>query len=106
MRRVITAALLSVVILGFVGTPVASAQQQVSFSVGGFSPRSFDGRPSTDVLVNDLDFLAFRVSDFNGPLFGAEYLAGLGNNFDAGLGIGFYQRTVPTVYTEFTNANG
>jgi len=97
---------MGIAILGFVGTPVASAQQQVSFSVGGFSPRSVDARPSTDVLVNNLDFLAFRVSDFGGPLFGAEYLTGLGNNFDAGLGIGFYQRTVPTVYNDFTNANG
>jgi hypothetical protein len=39
-------------------------------------------------------------------LFGAEYLTALGNNFDAGVGVGFYQRTVPTVYTDFTNSNG
>jgi hypothetical protein len=106
MRRVMMAALLGMVMIGFVGTRDASAQQQISFSVGGFSPRSADARPPTDVLVNNLDFLAFRVSDFGGPLFGGEYLAGLGDNFDAGFGVGFYQRTVPTVYTEFTNANG
>jgi outer membrane protein W len=106
MRRLTTAALVTLVVLGFVGTPVASAQQQISFSVGGFSPRSVDSRASGDVLVNNLDFLAFRISDFGGPLFGAEYLAGLGDNFDAGIGVGFYQRTVPTVYTDFTNSNG
>jgi outer membrane protein W len=106
MRRLTTAALVTLVILGFVGTPVASAQQQVSFSVGGFSPHAEDARPSTDVLVKNLNFLAFRIGDFSGPVFGAEYLAGLGDKFDAGLGIGFYQRTVPTVYTEFTNSNG
>jgi outer membrane protein W len=106
MRRVITASLLALMVLGIFGSRVASAQQQVSFSVGGFSPRSEDARTSSDVLVNNLDFLAFRISDFGGPLFGAEYLAGLGNNFDAGLGIGFYQRSVPTVYTDFTNSNG
>jgi outer membrane protein W len=106
MRRLTTAALVTCVVLGFVGTPVASAQQQVSFSVGGFSPRSVDARATGDVLVNNLDYLAFRVGDFSGPLFGAEYLAGLGDNFDAGLGVGFYQRTVPTVYNDFVNANG
>jgi outer membrane protein W len=106
MRRLTTAAFVTLVILGFVGTPVASAQQQLSFSVGGFSPRAEDARPSTDVLVKNLDFLAFRIGDFSGPLFGAEYLAGLGDNFDAGVGIGFYQRTVPTVYNDFTNSNG
>ena len=106
MRRVITASLLALMVLGIFGSRVASAQQQISFSVGGFSPRAEDARTSSDVLVNNLDFLAFRISDFGGPLFGAEYLAGLGNNFDAGLGIGFYQRSVPTVYTDFTNSNG
>jgi len=106
MRRLTTAAFVTCVVLGFVGTPVASAQQQLSFSVGGFSPRPVDARATGDVLVKDLDYLAFRVSDFSGPLFGAEYLAGLGDNFDAGIGVGFYQRTVPTVYNDFVNANG
>ena len=106
MRRLTTAVFVTCVVLGFVGTPVASAQQQLSFSVGGFSPRPVDARATGDVLVKDLDYLAFRVSDFSGPLFGAEYLAGLGDNFDAGIGVGFYQRTVPTVYNDFVNANG
>ena len=106
MRRLITASLLALVILGIFGSGVASAQQQVSFSVGGFSPRSEDAGTNSDVLVNNLDFLAFRISDFGGPVFGAEYVGALGDNFDAGLGVGFYQRTVPTVYTDFTNSNG
>ena len=106
MRRFITAGLVTVVVLGVVHTPVASAQQQISFSVGGFSPRSEDARASGDVLVKNLDFLAFRISDFSAPLIGAEYLVGLGDNFDAGLGVGFFQRSVPTVYTDFTNKNG
>ena len=106
MRRLTTAGFATLVILGFVGTPVASAQQQVVFSIGGFSPRSVDSRTNDDVLVNNLDFLAFNVSDFSGPLFGGEYLTALGNNFDAGLGVGYYQRTVPTVYNDFVNANG
>jgi outer membrane protein W len=106
MLRLMSAGLVTLVVLGVVGTPPASAQQQISFSVGGFSPRSEDARTTGDVLVNNLDFLAFRISDFSGPLFGAEYLTGLGDNFDAGLGVGFYQRTVPTVYNDFVNTNG
>jgi len=106
MRRVITASLLALMVLGIFGSRVASAQQQISFSVGGFSPRAEDARTSSDVLVNNLDFLAFRISDFGGPVFGGEYLIALGNNFDAGGGVGFYQRSVPTVYTDFTNSNG
>ena len=106
MLRLMSAGLVTLVVLGFVGSPTASAQQQLSFSVGGFSPRSETARTPGDVLVNDLDFLAFRISDFSGPLFGAEYLTALGDNFDAGLGVGFYQRTVPTVYNDFVNSNG
>jgi outer membrane protein W len=106
MRRLTATGFAALVILGFVGTPVASAQQQVVFSVGGFSPRSVDARTADDVLVNNLDFLAFNVSDFSGWLIGGEYLTALGNNFDAGLGVGYYQRSVPTVYNDFVNANG
>jgi hypothetical protein len=106
MRRLITAGLVTLVVLGFVGTPVASAQQQLSFSVGGFSPRAEDARPSGDVLVKNLDFLAFDIKDFGGPSFGAEWLTAVGDKFDAGLGVSFYQRSVPTVYAEFVNANG
>lgn len=106
MRRLITASLVALVVVGIGGSRVASAQQQVSFSVGGFSPRAEDARTNRDVLVNNLDFLAFRISDFGGPLFGAEYLTALGDNFDAGAGVGFYQRSVPTVYNDFTNSNG
>ena len=106
MHRLITAGLVTLVVLGFVGTPVASAQQQVSFSIGGFSPRAEDARPSGDVLVKNLDFLAFDIKDFSGPSFGAEWITAVGDKFDAGLGVSFYQRSVPTVYASFVNANG
>ncbi len=106
MHRLITAGLVTLVVLGLVGTPVASAQQQVSFSVGGFSPRAADARTSGDVLVNNLDFLAFDIKDFSGPSFGAEWLTAVGDKFDAGLGVSFYQRSVPAVYASFVNANG
>ena len=106
MRRLITTGLVTLVVLGLVRTPAASAQQQLTLSIGGFSPRAEDARANNDVLVKNLDFLAFNISDFSGPVVGGEWITSIGNSFDAGLGVGFYQRTVPTVYTAFTNANG
>lgn len=85
---------------------VASAQQTLNFSVGGFVPRGEDGRDREDVLFNNRDFLAFDVKDFNGATFGAEWLASLGDKFEAGLGTGYYARTVPTVYLDFVNDDG
>lgn len=97
MRRLITAGLVTLVVLGVVGTPVASAQQQVSFSVGGFSLRAEDARSSDDVLVGNRQFLDFNVGDLSGPTVGAEWLVNLGDQFEAGLGAGFYMRSTPAV---------
>jgi hypothetical protein len=103
MRRTILAGLMVAAVM----TPsIASAQQSVNFSIGGFVPRGEDGRARTDVLVNNLDFLAFNVKDFSGATFGAEWLFGLGDFFEGGLGTGYYARTVPTVYLDFVNTNG
>jgi outer membrane protein W len=108
MRR-----LLPFFVVAVIAVPaVASAQQWVNINVGGFVPRSADARGDTvngqsnDVLVNNMNFLAFNIKDFNGPTIGGEYLVGLGNWFEGGLGIGLYSRTVPTVYNDFVNANG
>ena len=104
MRRLVLTLL-----LGFIATPVAYAQQSLNLFVGGFTPRAEDARTPNDVLVNDLTVspqLAFNVSDFNGAVFGAEYLAGLGDKFEAGLGIGFQQRSVPSVYAQLVNTDG
>ena len=98
-----------------VGTTFAAApsyaQQSLSFSFGAFTPHGEDarirsGRGSGDVLVNNLDSLAFRIKDFNGATFNADYLIGMGEWLDAGLGVGFYRRTVPTVYLDLVNQDG
>jgi opacity protein-like surface antigen len=101
MRRIIL-----VLTLGIGTAAPAAAQQSFSFHLGGFSPRSADARVPGDVLVNNLSFLAFNIKDFKSASFGGEYLVGLGDKFEGGLGIGFQTRTVPTVYLDFTNANG
>jgi hypothetical protein len=81
-------------VLGAVLMPVpAAAQQTINFSFGGFSPRAEDARSGDDVLVQDRTFLDFNVGDLSGPTVAGEWLIGLGDKFDAGLGIGFYQRS-------------
>lgn len=85
------------------------AQQSLSFSLGGFVPRGEDARGQIDggdVLVNNLDFLAFNVKDFNGGSASVEYLVALNDFVEAGLGVGTYRRTVPSVYADLVGQNG
>jgi hypothetical protein len=99
MRPVLTFAVLAVI-----AVPVtASAQQSLNLSIGGFSPRAEDARVSQDVLVANRRFLDFNVGDLNGATFGGEYLIAVGDFFDAGAGIGFYQRSTPAIdrFSEF-----
>jgi hypothetical protein len=42
--------------------------------------------------------LLFDVGDFGGATIGGEYLIGIGKYVEAGIGAGFYQRTVPSIY--------
>ena len=106
MRRCLLSFGAIVLVTGFVATPVASAQQSLNLWVGGFAPRSEDARIGDDVLVQNRDFLIFNINDFNGGTVGGEWLIALGDKFDAGLGLGFYQRTVPSVYTKYVNSDG
>ena len=104
--KVVKAAMVAAAAAFLLVPSVASAQQSLNFSVGGFVPRGEDGRDRDDVLVNNLDFLAFNIKDFSGATVGAEWLTSLGDKFEAGLGTGYYARTVPTVYLDFVNNNG
>ena len=102
MRRLLLSLAAVSVVAGLVA-PSASAQQSVTFSLGGFVPTSSDGN---DILVRDQAFLSVRRNRFSAPTVGGEWLIGLGNYFEAGAGLGFYQRTVPASDTNFVNANG
>ena len=86
--------------------PVAAQDQGFSVSVGYFAPRGENGRASGDVLNADrcidtaflCEPLLFEIKDFGGAAFGGEYLIGIGDFIEVGAGIGFYQRTVPSIY--------
>ena len=86
MRRwlsVITGVGVASAILGFIATPAASAQQSFNFYMGGFEPTSADARGdiaggiSNDVLVQNQQFLSFRIKDFDGFTFGGSGWSGL-----------------------------
>lgn len=80
----------------------------IQFNIGYFALKGLEGRSNDDVLVGDLisaQPLTFEVKDFNGVHFGGEYLIGFGH-IEAGVGLGYTQRTVPTVYRDLTHSNG
>lgn len=84
----------------------ALAQQTFNVSLGYFTPRGQDARVSGDVLNANRNFLDFAVKDFNGASIGGEWLFPVGNYIEAGAGVAFTRRTVPTVYSRLVNANG
>ena len=89
---------------------VDSGRQAIGFNVGFFSVKGFDSRVDDDVLVADLSqgefSLAFDPKDFSGVTFGGEWLFGLSDYLEAGVGAGFYQRTVPSVYDQKVRDDG
>src|SRR5687768_3247336 len=108
MRRLLTALALLVVVSAFVAPSHAAAQQSLNVYLGGFSPspedaRSRSGGRSDDVLVNNLNFLSFDIKEFSHVTLGGEWLVGLGERFDAGIGLGIYSKSVPSVYADLVN---
>jgi opacity protein-like surface antigen len=89
---------------------VSSGNNAIGFNVGFFSVKGFDSRVDDDVLVADLSqgefSLAFDPKDFSGVTFGGEFLIGLGDYLEAGIGAGFYQRTVPSLYDRKVRDDG
>jgi hypothetical protein len=102
MRRLVLSLSVIALVAGFITTPSASAQQSVNFLIGGFRP---DAREAHDVQFQNAAFSIFDIKDFNGATFSGEWLVGLGDMFDAGIGVGFYQRTSPAIFTAFVDQN-
>jgi hypothetical protein len=107
MRRL----LFALTFVGIVAPAPGFAQQSFNIYLGGFAPASEDARSrnggrSDDVLVNNLNFLSFNLEDFSNVTAGGEWLVGLGPMVDAGVGLGLYSKSVPSVYAELINDNG
>jgi Outer membrane protein beta-barrel domain len=109
MIRLATAGLMTVAVT-LAAAPAQAQQQAVGFNFGYFQLRGQDSRTEGDVLnANrcfevsfDCEPLLFEVSDFNNVKIEGEYLLALGEYFEVGAGIGYYQRTVPTIYEFLT----
>ena len=95
--------------------PAAQAQDQaVGVTLGYFTVRGEDGRPTGDVMLAnrciDVTFacepLLFEASDFNGPAIGAEWLLGWGEFVVVAASIGFSQQTVPSIYEFLESSDG
>jgi hypothetical protein len=111
MRRYLLSLSAAAIVCGFLGTPSASAQQSLNLFIGGFTPAPFDARDPNDVLLHNSLFLttynranSIDVSQFDYWKFGGEWLFALGRYFDGGLGVGYYQKTVPVI--DIYNING
>jgi len=107
-RRLILAALLVTVS----AAPLAAQSRsrpgphQVSFNLGYFTPRGEDARVSGDVLLADLGYFAFRIDDFNDASFGGDYLFSLGDFFEVGAGVSYYQGSAFSVYPDLVYESG
>lgn len=81
---------------------VESGNQAIGFNIGYFGVKGFDSRVDDDVLVADLSQGAFSLlfdpKDFSSVTFGGEWLIGVGDYLEVGVGAGFYQKTVPSIY--------
>jgi hypothetical protein len=96
--------LLGAIVIG--AAAPAAAQQTLNFSVGYFAPLGEDARVEGDVLNSNRNFLVFDVGDFASASVGAEWLVGIGEFVEAGAGLNFTRRTVPSVYEDFVDNDG
>lgn len=85
---------------------LAQVRQAVSLNLGYFAAAPEDARGAGDVLSQNLNFLLFDLKDFNGAAVGGDWLVELGDFLEAGVGIGYHKRSVPTVYSDFVDSDG
>jgi opacity protein-like surface antigen len=85
------------------------ARHSIGFNLGYFAVKGEDSRVEDDVLVADLsaaDPLLFEIKDFNFVTFGGEWLYAVSPYLETGVGVGVYQRSVPSIYRDLENVNG
>ncbi len=104
-RKTMLAAVLAVTAIVLM-PGAAAAQQSIAINFGAFTPRSVDARVADDVLVQDLNYHAFNIREFDSFTFSGEWLVPIGHVLEAGFGVGYYQDSVPAVYLDYVNANG
>ncbi len=108
MLRKIVPALMVAMVLGPMAASEALAQgdQKINLGIGYFSPRGIDSRSERDVLLENSTFLTFDIGEIGGAMFNGEYLFGLSEYLEGGLGIGYTKGTTPSVYTDYIDIDG
>ncbi len=99
LNRLVSVLVLSCAALA-ASAPPALAQQTLNFSFGYFTVRGEEVRPARDILLIQHHDLDFDISEFNGVTLGGEWLVPIGNYLEAGGGVSFARKTVPTVYRQ------
>jgi hypothetical protein len=110
MTRFVSAALVTAALV-ISAVPARAQDQGFSVNLGAFFPKGEDNRATGDVLnanrCLDVSFacepLLFEIEDFRGFTFSGEYVVGIGRFFEATAGVGFYQRTAPSIYEFVVN---
>ncbi len=106
MRHMATAAVLVTIwTLGF-AEPALAQRQAVAFNLGYFGLERDGLRSPDDVLFQDQADLLFEIRDFDSVTVGGEYLVALTEFIEAGVGVNYYQRTVPTIYADLLGDDG
>ena len=84
----------------------ALAQQTFNFTFGYFSVRGEDARVENDIINTNRSDFAFDVEEFSSASLGGEWLVPLGQYLEAGAGVAFSRRTVPSVYQALVQPDG
>jgi opacity protein-like surface antigen len=82
------------------------ARHSIGFNLGYFAVRGLDSRVDEDVLLADLADLEFEIGDFSGFTFGGEWLYGIGDYLETGVGLGYYQKNVESAYRDLAHEDG
>lgn len=91
---------------GFWSATPARADIVFGMNAGYFALKGVESRETGDVIAENLRFLLFDPEEFNGFTFSGEFMVGIGDYLEAGVGAGYYQHTVPSIYADFVNSNG
>jgi hypothetical protein len=111
MRTVLTRVAAALVLACAVAPPASA--QNFTMNLGYFALKGPDSRVNGDTLVANLGLdgrnqfpLVFNTDEFNGVTIQGEAFMPIGEFLEAGGGIGFYQKSVPSVYLDFTRPGG
>lgn len=97
-ERLMRALVLTTVAMAAAVPASAQVVQSLQFGMGGFFPTGESGRAPGDVLVTNLNSLAFRIGDFHAFVVNGEWTIAFGKHIETGFGVGYQASTVPSYY--------